>query len=176
VRSGPNGGPNGGPKAASGRGNGTQVDVTTDKAEVAEWQTRRIQNPLFARTCRFKPDLRHQQRSRSTCDRTRDFSSSRIEAWRRSIEHRRLFLHQLGNLATVQRLVAFWPAPSSSGLERVHAAYRRADDGPGQERRMRPAGGVSSAIHPLPRPFVHAPLRPSALTPAARPLQSFGPQ
>src|SRR5690606_3784389 len=33
------------------------------KAEVAEWQTRRIQNPLSARACRFESDLRHSPES-----------------------------------------------------------------------------------------------------------------
>jgi putative transposase len=36
------------------------------------------------------------------------FSNSPIEAWWRSLKHRRLFLHLLDNIATVKRLVAFY--------------------------------------------------------------------
>jgi hypothetical protein len=50
------------------------------------------------------------------------FSSSMIEAWRRSLKHQWLFLHPLDTVATIRRLVAFCVQEHNHVLP--HSAFR----------------------------------------------------
>jgi transposase InsO family protein len=49
------------------------------------------------------------------------FSNSMIEAWWRSLKHRRLYLHQLDNIATVRTLVEFYVTEHNERIP--HAAF-----------------------------------------------------
>jgi hypothetical protein len=46
-----------------------KLDLQNRQAEVAEWQTRRTQNPVPARACGFKSHLRYSERNKRPRDR-----------------------------------------------------------------------------------------------------------